>query len=441
MALVFYVDGAGGQGSDSSDDNGGSSLGAPLATGAGAVTDGTATVDLSADTPDLSGVSVGDTIRIASRTDGINSTNIYEITAVDDGSDTVDVTPSPGAASTQSWSIGGSWQTMDRAANVTSAGDKVWVKDATYAETVTLDNAGTSESPIVWEGYTTTPGDGGKVTIDGDSTRSTCLSDSLGANLRVHTVFKNFIFTGATAYGVQSDQVHLHFYDCEFSNNGGSGANVRGCNFLRCAFSSNGDQGAFVSGANTAWAFFHGCTFYGNATRGLQADECVILFCCRFFSNGSAAIDGAGNSDVNGLLCVLNCTIDGDNEDSTEGIKTDPLFDPVTVVMNTIIYDCGVGVSSNFDGENKLSLHNLLNSNTTDYSGYGTLEGEVTDAPDFQDEASQNYQLNTTSPAIDTGIDAGLGRMDIGAFQTVAASGGTGQGGAVPPFYPLTPGR
>ena len=67
------------------------------------------------------------------------------------------------------------WTTIDTAMNNVVAGDKVWVKaSATYSETPNIDTAGTSTLAIVFEGYTTTTGDRGKVTVSGGTNNLTC---------------------------------------------------------------------------------------------------------------------------------------------------------------------------------------------------------------------------------------------------------------------------
>ena len=62
---------------------------------------------------------------------------------------------------------GNAWATIDHAMNTVAAGDKVFVKaTGTYSETPVMDTVGASNNPITFEGYTTTPGDNGKVTVD-----------------------------------------------------------------------------------------------------------------------------------------------------------------------------------------------------------------------------------------------------------------------------------
>lgn len=56
---------------------------------------------------------------------------------------------------------GNAWKTIDKAMNTVAAGDKVWVKaSANYTELVTIDTVGSIAAPIVFEGYTSTTGDG-----------------------------------------------------------------------------------------------------------------------------------------------------------------------------------------------------------------------------------------------------------------------------------------
>lgn len=72
-------------------------------TGSNAATSGSATVQVTGS--NLSLIQVGDTLQIVNRTDGLNDTAFYEITAVDNtgGAQTMTVTPSPGSGSSQTW--------------------------------------------------------------------------------------------------------------------------------------------------------------------------------------------------------------------------------------------------------------------------------------------------------------------------------------------------
>ena len=99
---TYFVDPASG-----SNTNGGSSTGSAIVSGSSADTDGTTTIDLSTDNPDLSGVTANvDSIYLASETGGKNSV-IFDITAVDNTLKTVTVQDPPDNTATVAWAIGG----------------------------------------------------------------------------------------------------------------------------------------------------------------------------------------------------------------------------------------------------------------------------------------------------------------------------------------------
>lgn len=415
MPLVFYVATTG------SDTNGGSSEGAAKASGTGAVTTGASTtIDLSADAPDLSTTNIGDTIRLNGRTDGKNGSDIFEITAKDDTLDTVAVTPTPGTTTSGvTWAIGGAWATIDRAMNVVSAGDKTWIKaTANYNEIATMDRVGTVTAPIVFEGYTTTPGDGGRITIDGQSARANGITGGLG-NVSAYYVFKNIRVTGCTDTGFllggsggTTDRVTCK--NCKADSNGTDGFSCDTMFLVEGCESSDNLGRGFSGSANSA---FIGCTAYRNGTSGITAVTGLMAFCSAF----SNADDNFVFSGAQGYF--INCTADGDSDDSTNGFRFSG--SPTNYVMvNCIMYDNATGLTSAVNlGENAICRNNLVNGNGTDYSGAATFTGEVISAPAFMDEATQDYRLDPSSPAAQAGFDGGtLGtgaasKIDIGAIQ------------------------
>lgn len=424
MATLF-TDAASG-----SDNNGGTSAGAAKATGTAAVTNGTTLVQLDAGS-NLSTVVPGDYIRIASRTDGIRSTNIYNIVSVNDGLDQVTLTQSPGGASGQSWSIGGAWQTLSKAALVVQAstGDKVWVKaSASYLETLTMSVNALQNTPIVFEGYTTSTGDGGKATIDGESTRTNGINDSLSAGTNRYYVFQNLIITNHDGIGCNTDGNHITWKNCEFTNNAGVGLNGKGSLVQGCVFSGASSTGCVIQSGGGP-AVFVGCRAFNNVFDGIStwsSSASTVMFACEFFGNDDNAINCAASNDTS--TAIINCTIDGNDQDTANGINISVAFRQYVCVVNTIVYDCFNGISSANDGVGIISVNNLVNANITPYGSFSTTSGEVTGAPDFADEANNDYRLNASSPANDAGYDRGLALgqstgMDIGAFQRVVTAG------------------
>ena len=125
--------------------------------------------------------------------------------------------------------------------------------------------------------------------------------------------------------------------------------------------------------------------------------------------------------------------MDGDGKDTNTGIRIGPSFDGINAAINNIIYDCTTGMDSVAGaGERLISRNNLLNSNTADYAGgAATFTGEVTTAPQFTDETSQDYTLASGSPAKGAGFDESTiegdtSGIDMGARQRIGAAGGGG---------------
>jgi len=326
---------------------------------------------------------------------------------------------------------GNAWKTITKAMNTVAAGETVYVKaTGPYLETATIVTAGTISGTITFEGYTSTPGDGGQATIDGESTRSYCVTYTvpITSTTKLFYEFKNFIFKRADFYNVNVSW-DLVFRNCRFTNATQYGCDVRtGCLFENCLFDNNGAGGLNVGGQVTTVV---GCRFENNTSDGAQitAESCFID--CVFVGNGFDAFEDFG---VNGSYCVLvNCTIDGDGKTTNIGIDLGTSFWKRAAVVNCIIYDCDEGIDAINQGTRFISRNNLLNSNNTNYPGsrFQTFTGEVTSAPQFVDEAGGNYALAGASPARDAGYDGYLLNgsdqlRDIGAIESTSAAGAGG---------------
>jgi hypothetical protein len=294
---------------------------------------------------------------------------------------------------------GNAWATIDHAMNTVAAGDKVWVKaSGNYNETATLDTAGSAATPIVFEGYTSTTGDNGKATIDGQSTRSNCITTILGAT---YYVFKNFVFTNATSIGASLGTADIcTFVNCDFTNNGGAGIQIdNNITFINCESNSNSGRGFDPDTCNA----YVGCIAHSNTTTGIVATAITsVVYKCVVYNNST----GNGIDTTSGS--IIGCTLDGENSAAT-GIRMTSETD--SVICDNIIYDWATAVDSGtWDSVQGFRGYNLLNSNTTDYDSTGqeTLGiGDVTGAPSFTDEANDDYTLGGSSPAIDAGVQPG----------------------------------
>lgn len=409
MATTLFVDGDVG-----SDTNSGSSEGASLdASGTGAVTNGTSTVDLSADTPDLSGISAGMSIRLNGESEGNQSSDVYTILTVNDGADTITVSPTPSTSvSGITWAIGGATKTIQRAVSTSqvAAMSSVFIKNSvTYTETVTFPNffGLNTEKFATFEGYSSTVGDDGLVIIDGEDSRAGCMVMGTTTN---YLIVKNIRATRATGRGfglINSDWIT--FLRCESDNHGDSGFNLDNvCQLIDCYAHDNVLHG-FLINADT---LIINCVAIDNGGHGFSVEGGSIWNCLSI-----------GN-DLNGIhkttateFSVIDCTIIGKNKTTDVGINF--VAGNQVSVIGCIIYDCTTGISGGavgWDGENKVSQNNCLFKNTTNYSNFATHEGEVLADPLFVDEATGDYSLSTTSPCRNSGKFIGVIRNFTNTF-------------------------
>ena len=304
---------------------------------------------------------------------------------------------------------GNAWATIDHAMNTVVADDKVFVKaSATYAENATIDTAGGFGTPIVFEGYTSTPGDHGLVTHNAGAS-SACITSA--ATSGVHYIFLNFDWNGSTGTASCVDAANadnMTFVNCKAHNSSVYGFNVdQTCMFMNCEVYSNTFYGISCDVNSKAI----GCIAHSNGWEQFNcAGDWKILYKCVAYNPGSGRdlIRAQGNDITEG---VIACTLDGDNDGSCVGIEatneSDALF------IDNIVYDCATGMdlgSTFYETAGGIVCHNLVNSNTTDYSvASEELIGhkDVTGAPAFTDEAGDDYTLGDGSPAIDAGITPG----------------------------------
>ena len=398
MAVArWYVDGSTG-----SDNNAGTSEGSADLSGTGATTTmSDATVDLTADTPDLSGVSAGDAIRLNSRTDGLNSTDIFEITAVETaGADTVEVTPTPDSnTSGVTWAIGGAFATIQRGADVVQGDDTVSVKSTvTYNEAVLVPSR-TSDAWVVFRGYDSTVTDDGVVTNDG-----TTGSLAFGFSTSGHQVtFRNFRltkFVDGIDGGIYSQLVAIN---CRCDNNDSKGINFDGSlgtdSVFQCYCHDNGTVGIFVNDLSQVI----NCFTEANGTYGIQLGKTCHAIGCICKGDATAGIyftARVGNT-------VYGCTIDGDGKTTTTGIDMSGVGDfRLRTVVNTVVHDCTTGIKGTAnDKVGAVSFNNAVLNCTTAYSNYDTDGGEVTTGPSFEDEANGDYTPSAGSPLEQAGGD------------------------------------
>lgn len=317
---------------------------------------------------------------------------------------------------------GNAWASIGKAMNTVAAGDFVYVKasgeyaaeDAATDAVGQIDTAGTTTSWIVFEGYTTTPGDVtyAAVTLNaGTNALANCINTSL-ASVNAFNAFRGFRFTGGSADGVSLPNPEYFLFSlCRFDNNGGDG--LEGDNnytFERCQFDNNTGDGVSID----YYAQIFYCVSHTNGNYGFKFSGSSVAVGCLGYNNGANAF---WSGSLQGAW--INCTADGENVQGGFELNLHG-----HVVANCIVYDCDVGIHGVSAGGESVatSLNNLFHSNGADRTNWPADASDVTGDPLFVDEASDDYRLLNDSPALVAGLDvgetvAGLSYMDIGAHQ------------------------
>jgi len=296
---------------------------------------------------------------------------------------------------------GNAWLTIDKGMNTVSDGDTVYIKaSATYTELVTIDNGAKVDEVTAFIGYTTVITDNGQITIDGSGSNNYGITTALTVPIYYH--FANIIVQNSTGTGfnIGTSADNTSFFNCVSESNSNGFIGDNNMSYLQCTASNNttdGFQGDNYQSHNSCQAFANGANNFLLATG-------AIVDSLAYGLTGTGDINIFGDSG-NGVM-VAGCTVDGENVTGVNGIELEGIN---SIIVNNIIYDCDQGVEMTATrGRVPLAGYNLLNSNTSDYGGNvipipGT---DVSGAPQFEDEANDDYSLADGSPAIDAGTDA-----------------------------------
>lgn len=322
--------------------------------------------------------------------------------------------------------VGNAWKTLSKALTTMVAGDHCYVKNSgTYQGNASNVNQGSFGLPIVLEGYSSTPGDGGKATADGESTRQDGLNFATGGPF---WVIRNMRFTGFTRDGIQgSGQDAMKFENVQCDNNGRYGIlSDDGCIASRCLVYGNTD-GLLLDNDG----IITDCVGYGNAGQQLRAFGGGAIIGCRA-SGASASTEMIKVGSLTVGTIVRNCTMDGEGQTGVVGLATagSALRDCVQVT-NCTFHDCDTGINFDADASARSEVAFChFNSCNTDITNGSKGLGCITGAPLFTDEAGDDYTLQSGSPLKGAGLDAGwvdngASYVDIGAYQREEPGAGT----------------
>ncbi len=321
----------------------------------------------------------------------------------------------------------------------------VWLRDtAPYEETVLVEQETTAgiALPLVIEGYTNDPGDGGMAILDGENTKNYGIQiASSGDNNNYYWVFKNvrfrqYLLAGFRGVGPGGFMQQCIFVHCRFDNNANTGAWLgQGHKFLDCWFHDNTLRGIKGDDWGTNNVCLQ-CIFENNGT-GYTTKSRGAIWNCLFRGNTVSNVEFHGS----GPQPIVNCVIDGQNKASAIGLDYSNISGGVVKIANTIILDCGIGVKGRVAGNEELCgiYNSLFYLNTDDFAnGAAQRRGCLFADPMFVDRDNKDYGIQAASPCKEAGMDlkefdyytSTAGRVDIGLLQQAASAAGAGGIGA-----------
>lgn len=339
-----------------------------------------------------------------------------------------------GSDSDDGLSEANAWATIQHAVTTAASGDLIYIKGGTaYLEAVDLNRA----VFLYLEGYTATPGDGGRFTIDGQDTRAYCFRLNDTGDLNPAVSMRNFVLTQATGDGFDSsgftetNGIFLengHFcenggHGCQLNFNGSSGL-INRPRFINCAFYNNA-----ADGFNGVVApFFAGCTFRANGQNHIEAATELLAYRCVFDDSEAHSIFLDGNVSSICLACTFNDSASGQDAIRSNGgasnfnILLDCSFNNIggycvnwTTTAPTRDTQCVVR-NCHFDA----ATSGFASANA-DKNIVGNLTGEAL----FEDEAGGDLTPGAGSPLLAAGMPAGgfvmSGSLTVAQFAAIGA--------------------
>ena len=292
---------------------------------------------------------------------------------------------------------GNAWKTLNYAESQVVSGDYVYVKaSAPYTETLTVlvSNSAFVEN-IIFEGYETTPGDGGQVTIDGESTRSLGLTDN--NFLRNNRGFFNFKFINHTSAGVGNYRGgYWIMANCEASNNTFQGLDIGGAALLIHNMVDSNQTGMSGGYGNLNNSVLNSSN--GGGSLGTVSAHCLYA---KNNQNETTVV----SVNLGGLICN-NITVDhipGANSDASSAFLGVQAVHYDGLVLENGLQACDAGGTT--DGKKYRLSHSLClgqtSSPTLDWLAFwGDNYDNDGTTPDYVDQDGGDYRPAATSALV-----------------------------------------
>lgn len=331
---------------------------------------------------------------------------------------------------------GGPFASIQRAMEMVDYSDTVYVKAGTpytwdngQGAHATIQTAGMLSLQIRVVGYKDEPGDADdhwgdeayQAVIDAGHTLANAINvdPSLSEEEFLGYEFSNFRFINSTEAGMKTggegfNLAAIALYNCRAEGNDGHGFDLgAGSQVVGCQANGNGGHGIYMEGGSHVIA----CLAHDNGGDQIHGSGLVEFTVVYGIPDGMAGISlfGAGNS----VDSVRNCVIDGTlSGGANTGVSFQSVF---TTLVNSIIYQCTVGVAQDSALKCPMARNNLYHGNATDRQDWpADRTGAVIGDPKFVDAEGHDYRLRADSPAAGAGWPAYL---DLGAYQREGLSG------------------
>jgi len=304
------------------------------------------------------------------------------------------------------------FRTVKKGISVLSPGDTLYIRGGNYGESINSNNqtlpAGTSWSSVV--------------TISAYPSESVTITNVLLSNSQIrYLVFQDLTIDAQSSVDETvyiNGANHIRFRNCEIKNARRQGVLMPhpGADyneFINCNVHHNGttqnlDHGFYVASSNNT---VEGCLIHDNAAFGLQiyngygerADNNTIKN-NKVFNNSTAgtgsgllASSGSGNLIYNNIVYGHQLY----------GIDVSFGSPSNTGVYNNTVYNNGGGIRAGSDSTGAIIKNNIVyqSGSAVSNSGSGTtLSNNLTADPKFVNPSAGDFQLQSTSPAIDSGV-------------------------------------
>lgn len=390
--------------------------------------------------PDLSGlVTSGPTQSTIFLNDATNANcKIFRITAVNDGTDTVTVSPTPTGtiAGACAWRIGGRHLlTVASIEGAVLAGDVIQINDSPAASAAAVWTCRASGSKA--GGMITMRGKTGVRPVLNHTSTATCIA----SNSQTYWKIENLELDqdGATGSAVQS-AANWIFDNVKVSDAGSTaGISVQASNCLVINCEMTGGAGAGMTIGTTSGVYIIGCYFHDNTTDGLVVTGNTFfgsIINCISESNGGRGFNFTAASAGAANILLMNNTVYGNGNSGFEVVDDDLSF----LMFGNIFSENG-NAAGEFNVEflattEAISVHknNLFfhsggggGANLSNLTAHST---DVTTDPQLTSPAAGDFTIPSGSPAKGTGtpglvgIVGGTSHADMGALQREEPAGG-----------------